>query len=396
MRVRIALLCVALPLLLWAALPVVSVGNPAEESARLERRIDSARERVERRLGTERELRGDIRSYSERIDRLEGRIGELRGRQQRLQADLDAKQAELARTQTELREERARLVRLRERLKETRQALSGRMVEIYKMGDPGLLEVVLNSDGFAELLERGEFIARISEADRRIVEEVRRAREDAIETEKRLDELEDRQRELRDAVRTRRDQVADTKGELIGTRVGAEQTQEGKENALDEVGSERRNIEEDLEAMEAQQEKIQAKLRRAAGSPGAGPIRRGSGELIYPVDGAFTSPFGQRWGRLHAGIDLAAPNGTPIRAADSGKVVLRAFTGGYGNYTCIQHSSSLSTCYAHQSRFGVSNGQNVSKGKVIGYVGNTGNSTGAHLHFEVRVNGTPRDPMGYL
>jgi len=393
MRVRIALLCVALPLLLWAALPVVSIGNPAEESARLERRIDSARERVESRLGTERELRGDIRSYSERIDRLEGRIGDLRGRQQRLQGDLDSKQAELARTQTELREERARLVRLRERLKEARQALSGRMVEIYKMGDPGLLEVVLNSDGFAELLERGDFIARISEADRKIVDEVRRAREDAVETEERLDELEDRQRELRDAVRTRRDEVADTKGELIGTRVGAQQTQEGKENALDKVGSQRRGIQEDLEAMEAQQEKIQAKLQAAA--PG-GPIRRGSGELIYPTNGTFTSPFGQRWGRLHAGIDLASAQGTPIRAADSGKVVLRAFTGGYGNYTCIQHSSSLSTCYAHQSRFGVSNGQNVSKGKVIGYVGNTGNSTGAHLHFEVRVNGTPRDPMGYL
>jgi len=393
MRLRIALLCVALPLLLWAALPVVSIGNPAEEAARLERRIDSARERVESRLGTERDLRGDIRSYSARIDRLEGRIGELRGRQQRLQGDLDSKQAELSRTQTELREERARLVRLRERLKEARQALSGRMVEIYKMGDPGLLEVVLNSDGFAELLERGEFIARISEADRRIVEEVRRARKDAVATEKRLDVLEDRQRELRDAVRTRRDQVADTKGELIGTRVGAEQTQEGKESALDEVGSERRDIQEDLEAMEAQQEKIQKKLQAAA--PG-GPIRRGSGELIYPTNGTFTSPFGQRWGRLHAGIDLASPNGTPIRAADSGKVVLRAFTGGYGNYTCIQHSSSLSTCYAHQSRFGVSNGQSVSKGKVIGYVGNTGNSTGAHLHFEVRVNGTPRDPMGYL
>ena len=393
MRVRIALLCVALPLLLWAALPVVSVGDPAEEAARLERRIDSARERVERRLGTERALRGDIRSYSQRIDRLEGRIGELRGRQQRLQADLDTKQAQLSRIQTQLREERARLVRLRERLKETRQALSGRMVEIYKMGDPGLLEVVLNSDGFAELLERGEFIARISEADRKIIEEVRRAREDAVVTEKRLDELEDRQRELRDAVRTRRDQVADTKGELIGTRVGARRTQEGKENALQKVGSERREIEEDLEAMEAQQEKIQRKLQAAVAG---GPIRSGSGALIFPTNGAFTSPFGQRWGRLHAGIDLASATGTPIRAADSGRVVLRGFTGGYGNYTCIQHSASLSTCYAHQSRYAVASGQNVRKGQVIGYVGNTGNSTGAHLHFEVRVNGSPRDPMGYL
>ena len=103
-----------------------------------------------------------------------------------------------------------------------------------------------------------------------------------------------------------------------------------------------------------------------------------------------------RWGRLHAGVDLAAPEGTPIRAADSGRVVLAAYTGGYGNYTCISHSASLSTCYGHQSRYATSAGASVSKGQVIGYVGNTGNSYGAHLHFEVRVNGTPVDPMGYL
>ncbi len=102
-----------------------------------------------------------------------------------------------------------------------------------------------------------------------------------------------------------------------------------------------------------------------------------------------------RWGRLHAGIDLAAPEGTPIRAADSGRVIIAGWTGGYGNYTCISHSSSLSTCYGHQSRYATSVGANVSKGQVIGYVGNTGHSFGAHLHFEVRVNGNPVDPMGY-
>ncbi len=103
-----------------------------------------------------------------------------------------------------------------------------------------------------------------------------------------------------------------------------------------------------------------------------------------------------RWGRLHAGIDIGAAEGTPIRAADSGKVVLLGWTGGYGNYTCVQHSASMATCYAHQSRYGTSMGANVSKGQVIGYVGNTGNSFGAHLHFEVRINGSPVDPMGYL
>jgi murein DD-endopeptidase MepM/ murein hydrolase activator NlpD len=122
----------------------------------------------------------------------------------------------------------------------------------------------------------------------------------------------------------------------------------------------------------------------------------GSGDMIRPTHGAFTSPFGMRWGRLHAGIDLADPTGTPIRAALGGRVILAAPTGGYGNYTCIAHSSSISTCYAHQSRYGVSVGDQVRQGEVIGYVGNTGHSFGAHLHFEVRVNGRPVDPMKYL
>jgi murein DD-endopeptidase MepM/ murein hydrolase activator NlpD len=132
------------------------------------------------------------------------------------------------------------------------------------------------------------------------------------------------------------------------------------------------------------------------GGEEADPIRRGSGGLIWPINGQFTSPFGQRWGRLHAGIDLAAPTGRPIRAAASGRVILAAVTGGYGLYTCVDHGDSISTCYAHQSRFGVSDGDSVSEGDVIGYVGNTGHSFGAHLHFEVRIGGRPVDPMDYL
>ena len=136
-------------------------------------------------------------------------------------------------------------------------------------------------------------------------------------------------------------------------------------------------------------------LRRAQSAP-AGPMTGGSGHLIQPTNGQFTSPFGQRWGRLHAGIDLADPTGTPIRAAAAGRVILMAPTGGYGNYTCINHGKSISTCYAHQSRFGTDLGAMVEQGEVIGYVGNTGHSFGAHLHFEVRINGRPVDPMGYL
>ena len=129
---------------------------------------------------------------------------------------------------------------------------------------------------------------------------------------------------------------------------------------------------------------------------GGGPIKRGSGDFIWPINGPLTSPFGQRWGRLHAGIDVAAPNGRPIRAAAAGRVIIAAPTGGYGNYTCVAHDKSISTCYAHQSRFGTRAGETVGQGDVIGFVGNTGNSFGDHLHFEVRVSGRPVNPMDYL
>ena len=103
-----------------------------------------------------------------------------------------------------------------------------------------------------------------------------------------------------------------------------------------------------------------------------------------------------RWGRLHAGIDIPLPEGTGLRAAAGGRVAIAGWVGGYGNYTCIQHSGALSTCYGHQSRSACPSGRAVSQGQVIGASGNTGNSTGPHLHFEVRINGSPVDPLGYL
>ncbi|HEV2815252.1 MAG TPA: peptidoglycan DD-metalloendopeptidase family protein, partial [Solirubrobacteraceae bacterium] len=272
------------------------------------------------------------------------------------------------------------------RLEQSRRLLAVRLVEIYKADKPDVLSVVLNSDGFVELLERGEFIQRIAENDREILLTVRAAKSESERTEAELDRVERRQQQVTAIVLRRRNEVAQVKTELLGVR-------QGKQNALGRVRHERHEIEEDLEAMEAEQAKITARL---AGVP-AGPIRAGSGGMIWPVNGPITGVFGEpRPGHMHAGLDIAAPEGTPIRAAQSGRVVLLGWTGGYGNYTCVQHGGSTSSCYAHQSRYGTSMGANVSQGQVIGYVGNTGHSFGAHLHFEVRVGGSPVNPMGYL
>ena len=371
MRLRVLIACLLAPAVLWALLPMPSKGRPLTE------RMKEKRAQIERKRGTERVLSSDIAAYTRKIDGLQAR-------QSRIQADLDAKMAELVQLQDDLRDERARLTRLRERLVEARTMLSRRLVEIYKADRPDVLTVILNSDGFADLLERGEFIQRIAEADRKIVTAVQVAKRDSEETEAKLDRLERRQQRVTAIVLARRNEVQEVKMQLVGTRAG-------KANALEKVRDQRVHLEEDLEAMEREQARIRGQL---ASSPQ--PIKQGSGALIWPVNGAFTSPFGMRWGRLHAGIDIAAPTGTAIRAADSGRVAIAGWTGGYGQYTCIQHGGALSTCYAHQSSIGVSVGQSVSKGQVIGAIGNTGNSTGPHLHFETRVNGSPVDPMGYL
>jgi murein DD-endopeptidase MepM/ murein hydrolase activator NlpD len=118
--------------------------------------------------------------------------------------------------------------------------------------------------------------------------------------------------------------------------------------------------------------------------------------IIWPLRGPVTSEFGPRWGGFHPGIDIAAPSGTPIHAAKAGTVIFAGYNGGYGNFVCIDHGGGFTTCYAHQSRIAVSDGQQVSQGQVIGYEGSTGYSTGPHLHFETRINGNPQNPRRYL
>lgn len=397
---------VALALMLWAALPLASSGQSSKSAqlSELQQRIDRARAKIGSKRGTERVLSSDITRYSRRIDRLQGRIGVLSARQGRIEVKLESNRTELERLRSSLRRARARLVRLRKRVTESGNALRDRLVEIYKAPKPDVVTVILNSDGFADLIERGVFIKRISDQDRRIVSRARQAKADAIRAERRLDGLERRQQNVTAIAQKRRDEVSAIRLDLVGTRVGYTRTKAGKASTLRRVRGQRTQLESNLDELEAASRRVASQLQAAqrrnnASTPDAGPVKRGSGRLIFPVNGPITSPFGPRWGRLHAGIDIPAPDGTPIRSADAGTVVLLrgvGASGGYGNYTCVQHTSTMSTCYAHQSRLGTSPGAQVEQGQVIGYVGNTGNSFGSHLHFEVRVNGTPVDPMGYL
>ncbi|MBA2504380.1 MAG: peptidoglycan DD-metalloendopeptidase family protein [Thermoleophilaceae bacterium] len=384
-----------LGLMAYVVLPLPGLSAP------LNKRIDNQRAKVEKKKRKEGVLTSTISRYNNRIDGLQGDINGLQSRQRRIQATLDGKRAELLDARDGLERSRDRLVRLRADLAKSQRALSARLVEIYKSDEPDALTVVLEADGFTDLLDRAEFIDRISQQDQRIVRTVRRLKAEATKQEKQLESLEKKAEAAANVILARKNELVTSKSRLLrsqGTLAGAR----GERRAvLFKVRNSRQKAQDDLRSLEAANIKAQRALQGAGGQldrkpTNGGPIKRGSGELIWPINGTISSPFGQRWGRLHAGIDLPASEGTPIRAADSGRVVLAAVTGGYGNYTCIQHTSSMSTCYAHQSRYGTSQGSSVSQGEVMGYVGNTGNSFGAHLHFEVRINGNPVDPMGYL
>ena len=402
MRIRLLIAAAALPFALWALLPLPSDGaSPSSRLNDVQHKIQTTRGKIGRRKGTERVLTTQITTYNARIGTLQARIGRLERRQAQVQADLDSKRAELNRLQDQLRSERRRLVRLRKRLGVARRALAQRLVELYQADTPDLVTVVLNANGFADLLERGDFMERVSEQDQHIISIVRSARADATATEARLQTFEHRQRRVTAIVLSNRNQIAGFKQNLIDTRVGLDGTRSDKQRALVSVRSERQHLEGALSSLKAEQAKIQSTLQKAAGTLPAGAIQRGNGSMIWPVNGPITSPFCERraWEACHPGIDIGVPSGTPIRAAASGKVTLMqsvGASGGYGNYTCVSHTSTLSTCYAHQSRFATSLGASVSQGQVIGYSGCTGLCFGPHLHFEVRINGAVTNPLNYL
>jgi murein DD-endopeptidase MepM/ murein hydrolase activator NlpD len=404
MRLRHLMAGAVLPLVvcasLWLFLPLGSEASPQGRAASLQTKIDTTRGKIGRRKGTEHVLTSEIQRWSARISELQGSISTLQSREQRIQNDLDARRAELVTTQQKLRSERARLARLRARLAEGRAILAKRLRELYEADKPDLVTVVLNSKGFADLLERGEFLGRIQDQDNTVIKIVRDAKADATSTAARLDKLEHRQQQLTAIVLQRRDQVARIKQELIGTRVGYQRTRSGKKAALGKIRTERKSLENHLDELQKESDKVQAQLQGGGGGGGipAGPIKGGSGRFVWPVNGTITAPFceSRAWEACHPGMDIGVPTGTPIRAADGGRVAIAGWVGGYGNYTCIQHTASLSTCYGHQSVLKVSVGQSVSKGQVIGLSGSTGHSTGPHLHFEVRVNGAVTNPMNYL
>jgi murein DD-endopeptidase MepM/ murein hydrolase activator NlpD len=391
------LLTVTMALGLYLLLPLPGL------SSSLDSRIGKTRDRLAGKKHQEGILTTQLSHYSARIQVLRGDIGELQQRQDRVQVSLNAKQAELTRVSNRHQIVQNRLTKLRAKLVAGRALLARRLVALYKDDQPDMVTVVLESHGFTDLLDRADFIQRISDQNETIVTRVRGLSHQVGMAEKRLHGLEVQATNARNTILSKRNEIAGAKQTLVSRQADLVAAKNVRAGALAKVRSSRQELEGHLGDLEAQQARIQARLQNASAGISAGPIKRGSGQFIWPVNGPITSGFGGRnigaGSEFHPGLDIGAPMGTPIRAAGAGTITLQqpeSASGGYGNFTCISHTSSISTCYGHQSKFIAHAGQHVSQGQVIGLVGCTGRCFGAHLHFEVRVNGSVVNPLGYL
>lgn len=246
--------------------------------------------------------------------------------------------------------------------------------------------VLLQSSDFNEFLDRRYQLKRVYQADRNVLDELKR-KADQIKQQKA-------------AVEAQKNQVALLRQQLLAQKQQFEKEASSEQVLISRLKTERAA----LEAAEAQLARESAQIasliqQRVAAQSG---IVRGTGRFIYPANGRITSGFGSRvhpilgYRRFHGGVDFGASHGTTIRAADSGRVIFAGWYGGYGQAVIIDHGGGLTTLYGHASRLSVREGQSVQQGQAIAAVGSTGLSTGPHLHFEVRRNGTPVNPMQYL
>jgi murein DD-endopeptidase MepM/ murein hydrolase activator NlpD len=371
----------------FLVLAAPAAGDNSSKIGALQARIAAARAK-------EAHLTQQIHDVTAEIRQLEGRVGDVSQKLSILEHDLALHQRRLDHLNELFAFETERLNFLRRQYATVLRELNLRMVDLYETPDPTLVEVILESESFQDALEQIRYLQAIAQQDKRIAAEVKVARDEVHRSRERTKVVRSRVHAETQIVFVRTQQQRDVRNELLASKGKLSNRRSKQKSALASTRETQKVLIAEANALAAEDAGIRGQLAAAQG--GATDTVPSSRGLIWPVSGPVTSPFGYRWGRLHAGIDIGVGYGTPIHAAASGTVVLAGWTGGYGNYTCIDHGGGMATCYAHQSSYAVSSGAQVSQGQVIGYVGNTGHSFGAHLHFEVRINGNPVDPLGYL
>lgn len=382
--------------------------------------IEKRREKIERELEDTgkkaKSLKGTISVLDTEAEDLQSRLAELNAEISELDGRISEEQAELELAQQRFTGLTEELLDIQDDLVESTDSLTQRAIETYKAGPGAYVEGILSSDSFADLSDRYEYYEATVELDSELVTDIERLneetdarREQVAEEKERIAEaklLLEKDRSDLASVEVEKQQMLDVQNSLIAQKEDVLRGQIAKKSELEKVVQQLDQDSQEIESLLARAAEEEANNAGGGGGGGAPapapPPTNTGGQFMWPASGPVTSPYGYRThpifgdARLHTGIDIGAGYGSPVYAATGGTVVFAGSMSGYGNAIVVDHGGGVATTYNHLSAFGTSQGATVSRGQTIGSVGCTGYCTGPHLHFEVRIGGSPVDPMPYL
>ncbi|MGH2731325.1 MAG: murein hydrolase activator EnvC family protein [Actinomycetota bacterium] len=361
----------------WIAVAALStlllpaVGSVAGTQQRLEdaqSQLDRIRDRISTRSSQAASLDDEIDSLNAEILGLRTEISKLDSQIDDIEWAVRSQQAKIDNTQAEI--------------DTIEEAAVAQAIALYKSAETEAIDALLDSASLSELDARAAMLGVAAEQNTGALVRYSRLR---AEIEAQQQDLFNKKAELDAARRVQARLLAESRSlhARLATKLASVEDELG--NLYQQEG----DLEAQAAALTGELQALQAKRAVTA----LGTSAQG---FIWPLNGAITSYYGERWGRMHTGIDIDGYTGQPVVAAKAGRVVMASAYSGYGNAVIIDHGGGIATLYAHLSAFDVSSGEDVAQGTIVGLVGCTGSCTGDHLHFEVRVNGSPVDPLPYL
>lgn len=403
--------CLVVSSLLVAGLSTLPANaGPEDELEANQQRLEKIERRIEEATDKQDALTAQIIELDQERAEVETKVLTLDQQLTELNADIAQLTDRLEATQSRLGIVTKELTRLEKDLAVSEEIHVNRAIDIYKAGPTADIEALVSAESFGDLVDRYEYYAAALDQDARLIDHIDGLRAATSDKQAEIEEAEaelaeaktqlERDRAELDAARAEKAAVLAQQEAVIDTKDGLLAVAKEEEEKL-QVAQTR--IQEDSSRIQAL---LQAREQAAAGESTTtgptGPTPTGGGSLAWPAVGPVTSPYGYRihpifgYSRLHTGVDIGAGDLSPVVAGEDGTVAFAGVMSGYGNVVVIDHGGGMATTYNHLSSFSVSSGQSVRRGQTVAAVGSTGFSTGPHLHFEVRIDGSPVDPMPYL
>ena len=377
-----------------------------KEKERIQSEIDSAEAKIKNLNAEKAETQEYVDALMAKVNLLQDKIDKLEAEKKALQNEINAIEAKIKKTEAEIEQAQKEIEQKQAEFDEVYNQYCQRLRAMYISGNVTTLEILLESGDMSAVLTRAEMVKSVSEQDSETLDTLMKKMQ---EIEEKRQELELKKQELQQDKENLSAQKAELQKSIddISASKSELDSEVAKCNtAIAKLNSQTAEIQETISANKAEQKQIDSEIKAALAaaakkrsSGGSDNYVQGTGQLAYPTSSRTISAGypNYRNGSYHGGVDFRCASGTPVHAADSGTVVIaKNLNYSYGRYIVIDHGNGLSTLYAHNSSLLVSVGDTVTKGQTIAYSGSTGNSTGPHCHFEVRLNGRRVNPLSYL